>query len=478
MPEGLRPAERVARIFISGGVLLLLVFGFFAGGVGGVPPTKVKVRGYITARPDERTLAILDDQFHFSDSVRLSKHTASGETAATTADLTIGALIEAEGTWAGKHQFAAEHISIEGDEVQKQIHNSAYLQEEPSHAAEIARGEPAELKTDGERLLVEAGTKREWNRDRAAAAMAASAESKETISVQNSSLAGFQVRYTGSRRKDGLVTAERVELGPPAPRDAYKIPHGLEVTKGKDPQTGIDVLEFRRNKKVDGRLKLFPVPEVQKYISHLGDSLLPPGAQGTTKQLEFRFFVIEDSSINASALPDGTVLVNTGLLGAVENEAQLAFVLSHEVAHVLQVHYWREVHETRPQRIGLLIAGLAAGAYIGDVGIFLSQVGMISVVNGHQRQLENQADRLGLQNVIEHGYDPSQAGNFLRLLIDRYSVRSTSKIWSNHDSALLRGSFLTVQLLREYPESKFGDKTKDTQAFREMREAMGPVKVE
>ena len=126
---------------------------------------------------------------------------------------------------------------------------------------------------------------------------------------------------------------------------------------------------------------------------------MPAGNAGTRRPLEFRFFVVEDPTINAEALPDGTLLIHTGLLGAMENEAQLAFVLSHEISHVLQVHYWREVHETRAQRVGLIIAGIAAGAFVGDVGIFMAGLGVASVVNGHQQSLR--------PSCAEHTRDPS-----------------------------------------------------------------------
>jgi predicted Zn-dependent protease len=197
-----------------------------------------------------------------------------------------------------------------------------------------------------------------------------------------------------------------------------------------------------------------------------------------TRPLEFRFFVVEDPTINASSLPDGTMLVDTGLLASVQNEAQLAFVLSHEIAHVLQAHVWREANETRAQRTGLLIAGLVGGYFVGDLSLFLSGLGMAAVVNGHQRALENQADRLGLQNMIDRGYDPREGPHFLRTVIERYGDRSTSRLWSNHDSSVLRGSFLSVQLAAQYPQGHFDGARVDTPAFQAMREAMGPVKIE
>jgi predicted Zn-dependent protease len=188
--------------------------------------------------------------------------------------------------------------------------------------------------------------------------------------------------------------------------------------------------------------------------------------------------VVEDPSINAQALPDGTMLVNTGLLGAVENEAELAFVLSHEISHVLQAHSWREANETRDAKVTLIIVGIAGTAFVGDVSLFLSGLGMEAVVNGHQRGLENQADRLGLQNMIDRGYDPREAPKFMKFVIDRYGERSTSKLWSNHDSSVLRGSFLVAQMESQYPQGHFDGARVDTKAFQAMRDAMGPVKID
>jgi hypothetical protein len=80
--------------------------------------------------------------------------------------------------------------------------------------------------------------------------------------------------------------------------------------------------------------------------------------------------------------------------------------------------------------------------------------------------------------VPEHPYDPRQAPLFSRMIIERRGDRTTSKLWSNHDSSVLRGSFLTVQLARQYPEGHFDKAVVDTDAFHAMKEAMGPVKIE
>jgi|HubBroStandDraft_1064217.scaffolds.fasta_scaffold32000_2 hypothetical protein len=433
--------------------------------------TKMKLHGYVTGRADENTLLILEDRIELTPASRILSKDAAGEHSFNQQELSPGMLVEAEGQWLDRHRFFAEKLTVELEEDEKKIHGSAYLQEEPADAAKIAAGGPSELKLDGYWLALGNNTKRAWDPAKASQGLGAKTPG------ENGALAGYHVKYSGMRRKDGRIEAEEVDLGPPASADDYQMPHNLEIVPAKDALTGIGVLEFRQGKKVQGRMKLLAERTVQEYVSHLGDSLIPEGANGTRRPIEFRFFVVEDPEINAASLPDGTLLINTGLLGALQNEAQLAFVLSHEMAHVLQVHYRREVEETRGTRVGLTIAGLAAGAFIGNAGIFMAQIGIASAVNGHQRELENQADRLGLQNVIEHGYDPREAANLSRIIIDRHGDRTTSKLWSNHESSVLRGSFLTVQLMREYPEGRWDETKKNTSAFQTMKDDLGPVKI-
>ncbi|MGA7794553.1 MAG: M48 family metalloprotease [Candidatus Acidiferrales bacterium] len=441
-------------------------------------PSKMKLRGYLTGRVDDSTVAILDDHIQLAKGGHVELRDSSSGPAVTFAGLVTGQLVEAEGIWQGKHQFSADRIIVEPGLLDKSLHESAYLQGEPNDGPLIAAGEPAELKADGEWLTIGPKTHREWPPADSGAKPANLSEARAVDAPPVALYAGRQVRYSGIRREDGRVDTQRIELHEAAPPEAYKLPHDEQIIPGKDPQSGIEVLEFRRGTKVDGRLKLFPVHEVQQYVADLGASLLPAGARGTTHPLEFRFFVVEDSSINAQALPDGTVLINTGLLGVVDNEAELAFAMSHEIAHVLQAHSWREANETRGARVGLIIAGIAGAAFVGDMSLFLSGLGMEAVVNGHQRGLENQADRLGLQTIIDRGYDPREATKLMRTIIERYGDRSTSKLWSNHDSSVLRGSFLVVQLETQYPQGHFDGARVDTKAFQSMRDAMGPVKID
>ncbi len=455
------PRCRLAAITIA--VVLYLTLSCLA-------TSRVKIRGYITDLPDQHSVKILDDVISVDSATEVSVQKC--EVAASgVASLSIGLLIEAEGIWTNHHQFSASRIVCDANQFDREIGESAFLQEEPVEAEKTTEGTPIRLKTDGELLLLDERTRRVWD------TRPAQIQAEDSAYSSEARLVGWQVRYRGVRRPDGSIAASVVELGPPAPADAFKSPGGIGVYPSKDPKTGVAILEFRKGEKIHGRMKLFDVKEVQEYVKRLGRSLLPSSADRTARPIEFRFFVVEDPTVNATALPDGTVLVNTGLLGAVENESQLAFVLSHEIAHVLQAHYWREVSETRSKRVLITIGAIAGSYYVRDVALYLGQLGLEMVVNGYSRRIENQADRLGLQNIIDHGYDPRPGLGLFHTFVERYAQRSTSVVWSNHDSSLMRGSFLTVQLARQYPQERFDGMTIDTAGFRAMRGAMGPVKV-
>jgi hypothetical protein len=430
--------------------------------------SKVKLRGYVTSRPNAESLFILDDAIQVSPSTHfdLQNSSAAGAKPLTLAEVSPGTLIEVEGKWVDRHRFSAEKITCDAEQFDHEIHGHAYLQVEPAEATAIAADHSATLKADGEILLIDDKTKRNWR----------PVDTQPADSEIATRFVGEEVRYAGVRGTNGNIAVNHIELGTRPPASAYRIPGDRRFARAHDPQTNIDVLEIRKGDKLEGRLKLFDVTEVQDYVKKLGVKLLPPSADVTARALEFRFFVVEDPSINAAALPDGTVLVNTGLLGAVENESQLAFVLSHEIAHVLQAHHWREANDTRATRVAIIVAAVAGSYFVGDLGMFLGGLGMNAVVNGYSRKIENQADRLGLQNVVDLGYDPRSAVQFFHIMVERYG-RSSSAIWSDHDSNLLRGSFLTVQLSRQYPMGQFDHATVDTQAFKKMKDAMGPVKI-
>jgi len=127
---------------------------------GEAAATKLKLRGYLTARADANAMLILDDRIELTSSSRVLSKDSSGEHAFSRQELAPGMLVEAEGQWLDKHKFFAEKLTVDLGEDDKKIHGSAYLQEEPADAAKIAAGGASELKLDGYWLRLDAGTKR------------------------------------------------------------------------------------------------------------------------------------------------------------------------------------------------------------------------------------------------------------------------------------------------------------------------------
>src|SRR5712664_4858978 len=178
------------------GVLLVLVLALSA------PPvpagSKVKLHGYITGRPDDQTVAILDDKLELTIASRITGQDAAGEHALTRADLVPGMLIEAEGQWLDHHKFFAEKIVVDLKDSERQVHGTAYLQEEPAEAARIATGQAAGLKADGYWLDLGPQTHRDWDPTKARANTSnLIASSNPVVASDAPILAGSHVTYAG-----------------------------------------------------------------------------------------------------------------------------------------------------------------------------------------------------------------------------------------------------------------------------------------
>ena len=102
-------------------------------------------------------------------------------------------------------------------------------------------------------------------------------------------------------------------------------------------------------------------PQLTEYISLLGSRL---ASQANDGDHEFEFFVVDDSRINAFAMPGGYIGVNTGLILASENESELAGVLAHEVSHVTQRHIARSIYDSQRTSV-LSMATMLAAVLLG-----------------------------------------------------------------------------------------------------------------
>ena len=177
-------------------------------------------------------------------------------------------------------------------------------------------------------------------------------------------------------------------------------------------------------------------PEVQELVTSIGGRLAPPP---TDEYIKYRFHVLRDPDVNAFALPDGQVYLNTGLLAAVQNEAQLAAVLAHEVHHTAGHHGILEYRSIRRKSVG--------GMILGPFTLGLSDIFLALSVYGHSRLLEEEADRKGLPKMLEAGYDPREMAAVFEIMQqdpeEEKPKRSTA--WSTHPQLQVRAGYCREQ---------------------------------
>ncbi|MCT7959796.1 M48 family metallopeptidase [Laspinema sp. D1] len=151
--------------------------------------------------------------------------------------------------------------------------------------------------------------------------------------------------------------------------------------------------------------------QINNYVREVGDRLVP---QSDRPNLTYTFQVVEDDSINAFATMGGFVYVTTGLLQAMDNEAQLAGVMGHEIGHIVHKHSIRQMRE-------LIIARGLAGAAGIDSNIAV-QIGVeLALRRPRSRQHEYEADRGALAILMNTGYAPQGLVQFFEKLLGKPS---------------------------------------------------------
>jgi hypothetical protein len=152
---------------------------------------------------------------------------------------------------------------------------------------------------------------------------------------------------------------------------------------------------------VEQTVKLVQDPVVTEYVNRIGQNLV----RNSDAQVPFTIKVIDSDEVNAFALPGGFFYVNSGLILAADEEAELAGVMAHEIAHVAARHGTRQMTRAQWANIGT-IPLIFIGGGIG-YGIYeAAGLGLPLTFMKFQRNFEAEADYLGLQYMYKTGYDP------------------------------------------------------------------------
>jgi predicted Zn-dependent protease len=180
---------------------------------------------------------------------------------------------------------------------------------------------------------------------------------------------------------------------------------------------------------IESSLKLVTDPVINEYVNRVGQNLV----RNSDAKVPFTIKVVDSDVINAMALPGGFFYVNSGLILAADNEAELAGVMAHEIAHVAARHTTRQL--TRYQFANYMSLPLIfIGGGIGLAAREAAGIGLPVTFLKFSRGFEAEADYLGIQYMYKAGYDPNEFVNFFEKIQaqEKKKPGSMAKVFSDH----------------------------------------------
>ena len=203
---------------------------------------------------------------------------------------------------------------------------------------------------------------------------------------------------------------------------------------------------------------------LENYLNKIAARLQ---AYTTTPGMSFQIKVVKDPNLNAFAFPNGVIYVHTGVLARMDNEAQLAALLAHEMIHCTQRHslmLLRSIKD-RPAYLAAAQHALAKIAMIRDVAQFLGVTGSIAAVTGYTREFETEADLMGLDLMEKANYDYREALKLFEHLKQEIKNEGIEEpfFFGTHPNVQQRIDNLTNWLATKYQGNHTG--VKNTEIF-------------
>ena len=247
------------------------------------------------------------------------------------------------------------------------------------------------------------------------------------------------------KKGDGAAKSEEVASAQPAPSSA-----GKPLSEKEDPRMigkrninkgilipkmagGLDkevALGRQLAAEVDRQAKFVDDPVITEYINRVGQNVV----LHSDSRIPFTIKVIDSDEVNAFALPGGFFYVNKGLILAADNEAEIAGVMAHEIAHVAARHAMENQAKGMLAEIGLMAGSIFLG---GLGGLLINQAAQFGALLGFMkfsRSAEEEADALGVQYLWAAGYDPGAMSTMFEKLQAKNKKKpgTISKLFASH----------------------------------------------
>lgn len=313
---------------------------------------------------------------------------------------------------------------------------------------------------------------------------------------------GVFAKAEGSLKADGILYADKVKIEPNEYINAdYQVRQAF--ANGLQIQQGLVAMGAHTNKLVENQ-------KIQNYVNLVGNKLIPTYLQdmpdGPSK-INFRFYVIEEPSFNAFAFSDGSVFIHSGLLEILENEAQLAAVLAHEIVHVTHEHRRKQLQtgnllntaktatdmltkkdtENGKDKGGKLKDKIGSiGKNIGGffrkdekglqdgIGADFDPVQFVEDVtknNFFSKPMENQADRVGLFYMYKGGYDPREAINLWERILQFSNPHTAAdemkSVYASHPTAKNRIRNINREIALHYHDVDLSETQLNQEAYKQ-----------
>jgi predicted Zn-dependent protease len=182
---------------------------------------------------------------------------------------------------------------------------------------------------------------------------------------------------------------------------------------------------------VERQAKIIDDPVIAEYVNRIGQNIV----RNSDAKVPFTIKVLDSEEVNAFALPGGFFFVNSGLILKADNEAELAGVMAHEIAHVACRHGTKQATKGELAQIGMIAASIFVPYTMAGYGAMqganiLIPLGFLKF----SRSAEREADHYGLQYLYKSGYDPTAFVDFFEKIetMERKKPGTISKVFATH----------------------------------------------